>query len=86
MGFEPLRAEPSGFLVHHLSHSVTLSLESLRHASWTRWIRPGRITTFAYPSSSEEAQQDGQLAVQVAQPKASDVGPEPVRSGPADRS
>ena len=26
-GFEPLRAEPNGFLVHHLSHSVTLSSE-----------------------------------------------------------
>ena len=26
-GFEPLRAEPNGFLVHHLSHSVTLSLQ-----------------------------------------------------------
>ena len=25
-GFEPLRAEPNGFLVHHLSHSVTLSM------------------------------------------------------------
>ena len=25
-GFEPLRAEPNGFLVHHLSHSVTLSV------------------------------------------------------------
>ena len=24
-GFEPLRAEPNGFLVRHLSHSVTLS-------------------------------------------------------------
>ena len=24
-GFEPLRAEPNGFLVHHLKHSVTLS-------------------------------------------------------------
>ena len=24
-GFEPLRAEPNGFLVHHLNHSVTLS-------------------------------------------------------------
>ena len=35
-GFEPLRAEPNGFLVHHLSHSVTLFLESIRHASWTR--------------------------------------------------
>ena len=29
-GFEPLRAEPNGFLVHHLSHSVTLSLFVLR--------------------------------------------------------
>ena len=28
-GFEPLRAEPNGFLVHHLNHSVTLSLEML---------------------------------------------------------
>ena len=25
-GFEPLRAEPNGFLVHHLNHLVTLSL------------------------------------------------------------
>ena len=24
-GFEPLRAEPNGFLVHHLNHSVALS-------------------------------------------------------------
>ena len=24
--FEPLRAEPNGFLVHHLNHSVTLSM------------------------------------------------------------
>ena len=24
-GFEPLRAKPNGFLVHHLNHSVTLS-------------------------------------------------------------
>ena len=28
-GFEPLRAEPSGFLVHHLNHSVTLSMSFL---------------------------------------------------------
>ena len=27
-GFEPLRAEPNGFLVHHLNHSVTLSCSS----------------------------------------------------------
>ena len=28
-GFEPLRAEPNGFLVHHLNHSVTLSMSFL---------------------------------------------------------
>ena len=27
-GFEPLRAEPNGFLVHHLNHSATLSVQS----------------------------------------------------------
>ena len=26
-GFEPLRAEPNGFRVHHLNHSVTLSCQ-----------------------------------------------------------
>ena len=26
-GFEPLRAEPNGFPVYHLSHSVTVSLQ-----------------------------------------------------------
>ena len=31
-GFEPLRAEPNGFLVHHLSHSVTLSLKKWFHS------------------------------------------------------
>ena len=28
-GFEPLRAAPNGFLVHHLNHSVTLSMEDV---------------------------------------------------------
>ena len=28
--FEPLRAEPNGFLVHHLNHSVTLSRNCIR--------------------------------------------------------
>ena len=28
-GFEPLRAEPNGFLVHHLNHSVTVSMPSI---------------------------------------------------------
>jgi hypothetical protein len=34
-GFEPLRAEPNGFLVHHLNHSVTLSLVSIRKRRMT---------------------------------------------------
>ena len=33
-GFEPLRAEPNGFLVHHLNHSVTLSLEMKSNRSY----------------------------------------------------
>ena len=28
-GFEPLWAEPNGFLVHHLNHSVTVSLMTI---------------------------------------------------------
>jgi hypothetical protein len=40
-GFEPLLAEPNGFLVHHLNHSVTLSLLVLKplfHApAGVRW-------------------------------------------------
>ena len=30
-GFEPLPAEPNGFLVHHLNHSVTLSCLCCMH-------------------------------------------------------
>ena len=30
-GFEPLRAEPNGFLAHHLSHSVRLSMVVPKH-------------------------------------------------------
>ena len=41
-GFEPLRAEPNGFLVHHLNHSVTMSVarflagpySNAWHTSW----------------------------------------------------
>ena len=29
-GFEPLRAEPNGFLVHHINHSVTVSSQCSR--------------------------------------------------------
>ena len=32
-GFEPLRAEPNGFLVHHLNHSVTLSVAPCQKSS-----------------------------------------------------
>ena len=38
-GFEPLRAEPNGFLVHHLSHSVTLSWRLCRT------LRPALLAT-----------------------------------------
>ena len=31
-GFEPLRAEPNGFRVHHLNHSVTLSVKPTESA------------------------------------------------------
>ena len=37
-GFEPLRAEPNGFLVHHLSHSVTLSMCKLEQACRPRHV------------------------------------------------
>ena len=33
-GFEPLRAEPNGFRVHHLSHSVTLSCSLHACTTW----------------------------------------------------
>ena len=36
-GFEPLRAEPNGFLVHHLNHSVTLSWICLCLSSVAAW-------------------------------------------------
>ena len=38
-GFEPLRAEPNGFLVHHLSHSVTLSI-NIEAVIWQHDCRP----------------------------------------------
>ena len=39
-GFEPLRAEPNGFRVHHLNRSVTLSLQSSpRHPSAAKFDR-----------------------------------------------
>ena len=39
-GFEPLRAEPNGFLVHHLSHSVTVSLHAKIMDPATRSLLP----------------------------------------------
>ena len=49
-GFEPLRAEPNGFLVHHLSHSVTLSMLSCKTGRLAeRASHPSRIP---YPSTS----------------------------------
>ena len=46
-GFEPLRAEPNGFLVHHLNHSVTLStpnqsnLRATQHKQRNEAPQPG---------------------------------------------
>ena len=40
-GFEPLRAEPNGCLVHHLYHSVTLSMYFLLLASSNGGIPEG---------------------------------------------
>ena len=34
-GFEPRRAEPNGFQIHHLSHSVTVSRFLLRNIHYT---------------------------------------------------
>ena len=45
-GFEPLRAEPNGFLVHHLSHSVTLSLRydaRLMQGCWIPTLEHPRV-------------------------------------------
>ena len=41
--FEPLRAEPNGFLVHHLGHSVTLSLKTFGMRPKAAGLGRGRI-------------------------------------------
>ena len=41
-GFEPLRAEPNGFLVHHLSHSVTVSMYQTI-LGWIGPVTPGLV-------------------------------------------
>ena len=38
-GFEPLRAEPNGFLVHHLNHSVTLSMDAFAPSVHESFVR-----------------------------------------------
>ena len=48
MGFEPLRAEPNGFLVHLLSHSDTVSSAEaprwlLKHSQSTVVHQPRRL-------------------------------------------
>ena len=61
-GFEPLRAEPNGFLVHHLSHSVTLSVNKFPDGklygigsftlTWGGfWVRRAAMTLWEYPST-----------------------------------
>ena len=48
-GFEPLRAEPNGFLVHHLNHSVTVSLMTITTVMTitTIEIKPCQAFSFA---------------------------------------
>ena len=43
-GFEPLRAEPNGFRVHHLSHSVTLSVNKCMDKSNTLYSTPNSFS------------------------------------------
>ena len=60
-GFEPLRAEPNGFLVHHLNHSVTLS-------HMQRQARPHLATVAEMrckPNSHASADVDRQLMQQT---------------------
>ena len=45
-GFEPLRAEPNGFLVHLLSHSDTVSCHGLR-----AWVRSLIFSTLVFPKA-----------------------------------
>ena len=49
-GFEPLRAEPNGFPVHHLNHSFTLSgaesLACLHVCSCGLWLGKGLLHMF----------------------------------------
>ena len=49
-GFEPLRAEPNGCLVHHPSYSVTLPMSYLRP-----WLRIWKLSGLrhALPSSDK---------------------------------
>ena len=45
-GFEPLRAEPNGFLVHLLGHSDTLSCLFLPPTFSTKFTHPARMAIF----------------------------------------
>ena len=60
-GFEPLRAEPNGFLIHHLSHSVTLSclfaaspIACQTSRSGHRIQLPGQLRRGRCPDSHQE--------------------------------
>ena len=61
-GFEPLRAEPNGFLVHHLNHSVTLSL-----ASWYGLLLFRRVYAILAPAL-ETTEVPIKLDAQLARP------------------
>ena len=55
-GFEPLRAEPNGFLVHLLSHSDTVSSAGAPH-----WLLKHAQSTFC-PSAKEANDERGLIA------------------------
>ena len=77
-GLEPLRAEPNGFLVHHLNHSVTLSMEELdqscHHAFSMLGVRScarARPTWHAPPAQSLPRQRHWPRVLQLAADKPS---------------
>ena len=73
-GFEPLRAEPTGFQVQHLNHSVTVSVPEFTNIM-------GASTPFCVWSSNKEKPAKGPQSNFSAQP--SDLEPDtlPLRHG-----
>jgi hypothetical protein len=82
--FKPLRAEPDGVLVHHLSqplgHAVLGKYSAGTHPGHDG-LDPSRSPHLPPHPSLSRCNKDGQLAGHMVQPKMSDVGLEPMRSG-----